>query len=86
VTGKSREPAWIARLEAAGTAAKQARDVRQRRLGSQGAAGEGKRLTAWSCLCGWSGSPKELKLEPKTAALLCPSCGHSEGLQAKQNG
>jgi hypothetical protein len=44
--GKSREPAWIARLEAAATAAKHARESRQRRLGSQGAAGQGKRLTA----------------------------------------
>ena len=39
---------------------------------SSGAASAGKRLTSWTCGCGWSGAAQELKVG--AAGLSCPSC------------
>jgi Methylpurine-DNA glycosylase (MPG) len=47
--------------------------AKQKRIGSLGAASEGKRLMAWSCACGWKGSSRDLKVGPD--GLACPMCG-----------
>jgi len=76
------EPEWITKLAAAGVNAARDRQYRDRRLGTHGAANEGRRLLAWGCACGWRGSGGELQLERKTAALACPACGDAGGLKA----
>jgi hypothetical protein len=67
---KKPELAWIGRLSHAATVATR---MKQRRIGSLGAASEGKRLMAWSCACGWKGSSRDLKVGPD--GLACPMCG-----------
>jgi hypothetical protein len=47
---------------------------------SSGAASAGKRLTAWSCTCGWVGTAKELTVT--AGGLGCPSCQSAEGLRS----
>ena len=47
---------------------------------SSGAASAGKRLTSWSCTCGWAGTAKELTV--KAGGLGCPSCQAAEGLKS----
>jgi len=47
---------------------------------SSGAASAGKRLTVWTCGCGWSGAAQELKVG--AAGLSCPSCQETGGLRA----
>ena len=32
--------------------------------------------------CGWQGEARELRLQPKTAALACPACSDAGGLKA----
>jgi hypothetical protein len=54
---------------------------REARYGSSlGAASAGKRLTSWSCTCGWAGTAKELTV--KAGGLGCPSCQAAEGLKS----
>jgi hypothetical protein len=69
-----KEPAWLTKLA---TVAAQAPANHQRyrnaRLGSTGAANAGKRVTTWSCACGWSGSSQELKAG--AGGVCCPACG-----------
>ncbi len=79
---KPKEPAWLSNLASLGATAKakQQRDARNR--GSTGAASAGHSVAGWSCRCGWSGGTKELKPDPATFALTCPSCGQSDGLTA----
>jgi len=48
--------------------------------GSSGAASAGKRLTMWTCGCGWSGAAQELKVG--AGGLSCPSCQEAGGLRA----
>ena len=48
--------------------------------GSSGAASAGKRLTVWTCGCGWSGPSQELKVS--VGGLSCPSCQEAGGLRA----
>ena len=47
---------------------------------SSGAASAGKRLTVWTCGCGWSGPSQELKVS--AAGLSCPSCQEAGGLRS----
>jgi hypothetical protein len=74
---QKREPSWIGRLSRAATVAQR---MKQRPNGTFGAASEGKRLLAWSCVCGWKGSSRELKAGPN--GLSCPMCGGG-GLQPR---
>ena len=46
--------------------------------GTLGAASAGKRLTSWTCTCGWAGAAKELRIG--TGGLSCPSCDKAGGL------
>lgn len=79
----AKEPEWMTKLASLGATAA-AKQQRERKLrGSSGAASEGKSLQAWACACGWIGTVKELKPDPKTWALTCPSCGQSKGLAAQ---
>lgn len=74
-TERPKEPAWLTRLAQAGSSATLQKQHREKRMGSSGAASEGKQLTAWTCGCGWSGSSRELKLAP--SGICCPACGGS---------
>ena len=47
---------------------------------SSGAASAGKRLTVWTCGCGWSGPSQELRVG--AGGLSCPSCQETRGLRA----
>ena len=47
---------------------------------SSGAASVGKRLTSWTCACGWTGAAKELKVSAD--GLNCPSCNEARGLRS----
>ena len=47
---------------------------------SSGAASAGRRLTSWTCVCGWSGTAQELKVG--AGGLSCPSCEEAGGLRA----
>jgi hypothetical protein len=77
---KPREPAWIARLSKMGAAAE---SRRSKLKGTFGAGNTGRSVTSWSCTCGWQGEARELRLQPRTAALACPSCGEAGGLKAR---
>jgi hypothetical protein len=77
---KLREPAWIARLSKMGAAAE---SRRSKLKGTFGAGNTGRSVTSWSCTCGWQGEARELRLQPRTAALACPSCGEAGGLKAR---
>jgi hypothetical protein len=55
---------------------------RSKLKGTFGAANMGRSVTSWSCTCGWQGEARELRLQPKTAALACPACSDAGGLKA----
>jgi hypothetical protein len=65
------EPAWITRLARESAAAEGMR--RHKSKGTFGPASEGRQLMAWTCLCGWHGTSRELKAGPD--GLACPLCG-----------
>jgi len=57
------------------------RKYQNARYGSSlGSASAGKRLTVWTCGCGWTGAAQELRVS--AAGLSCPSCQEPEGLRA----
>jgi hypothetical protein len=76
-----REPAWIGNLARTGATAQAQEQRRKQRLGSSGAANEGRRLVLWGCDCGWQGFARELK--PGAGGLACPACGAVGGLKAR---
>jgi hypothetical protein len=56
-------------------AADKARDAER-----YGPASKGRRVTAWHCNYGWTGTTKDLK--PAESGIACPSCGQTGGLAA----
>ena len=70
---RPKEPEWLTRLAGAGASAQAQKQHRERRLGSTGAASEGKHLMNWACSCGWTGGSRELKAGP--GGVSCPACG-----------
>ncbi len=69
----AKEPEWLTRLAQAGSSASANQQRRARRVGSTGAASEGKRIMSWMCKCGWTGRAQELMAGPN--GVCCPACG-----------
>ena len=80
-TGPARPSALLQNLAAIATRASGAhRKFQDARYGnSSGAASAGKRLTSWSCACGWTGAAQELRVS--VGGLGCPSCDGTGGLK-----
>ena len=63
------EPAWIGRLSRMGVTAER---MQGKSRGTFGAASTVKQLMAWSCVCGWQGTSRDLKAGRD--GLACPMC------------